>query len=85
MLTGPSCSAVPPGQKVSCANISYVFDASTGNMDVSAEYANPASCLAQAAAGNSKTKSTFTYDGTNIATKNGYGTLKVKPSSAAKC
>jgi len=71
------------GFKVSCSGEPYKFDEATNTFDISGALSNPSDCLAKAIAKDAKAKPSITFDGTNIAAKNGYGTLKLKPTSGS--
>ena len=64
--------------QVACQNEKYVWDGS-GTIDISADLKNSSDCMAQATAADPKSSPTFKWDGKVIASKNAYGTLKMKP------
>jgi len=68
-------------QTVSCLGEKFKWDEASKSFDISGALADPSDCLAKAISQDPKAKPTLTYDGTNIVAKNGYGTLKLKPSS----
>ena len=61
---------------VACRNETYKWDGS-GSMDISALLANPNDCITKATSGEPKSVPTLSWDGTNVISKNGYGTLKM--------
>ena len=70
---------------VSCPNEPFVWDDSSKTLDISKNLADPSDCIAKAVTQQPKAKPSFTYDGTNILSKNGYGTLKMKPATGSSC
>ena len=63
---------------VGCTGEKYAWDGS-GSMDISAALADPNDCLTKSTASDKKSVPTFNWDGKIISSKNGYGTLKMKP------
>ena len=63
---------------VACTGEKFVWDGS-GTMDISANLADPNDCLTKSTASDKKSVPSFSWDGSKIASKNGYGTIKMKP------
>ena len=64
---------------VACTGEKYSWDGATGAIDISAALADPSDCMAKSTAGAPKSVPTFSWDGSAVSSKNGYGTLKMKP------
>ena len=63
---------------VACTGEKFAWDGS-GSMDISAALADPNDCLTKSTASDKKSVPSFSWDGKDIASKNGYGTIKMKP------
>merc|ERR1712072_198698 len=94
-ITGTNFSynnrVTPPFHKpivVSCPSEAFVWKSSGGGkgiLDITADLDDPNDCLAKAGAGDPKSRPSFEFDGKNIVSKNGYGSVKMEPEPSGTC
>ena len=70
---------------INCLREKFVWDSANNSFNLTANANDPSDCLTKASATYNTGFPTFTFDGTNIVSKNHYGTLKMKPASAGNC
>jgi len=70
---------------INCYNEKFIWDSENNELNLTAAASNPNDCLTKAAKESKSGFPTFTFDGTNINSKNKFGSLKMKPSSTGSC
>eukprot|EP00756_Hemistasia_phaeocysticola_P013518 Hpha_TRINITY_DN15284_c0_g1::TRINITY_DN15284_c0_g1_i1::g.67069::m.67069 len=75
------------GVQVDCPKEAFLFDSSSGLLDISADIVDPNDCLAKAAQRDGGSQFTFTFDGVNTVTiqDSKWGALDLHQSGTGKC
>ena len=70
---------------IDCFGEKFEWDSANNDFNLTAIQKDPTDCLAKASATYKTGFPSFTFDGTNIVSKNKYGKLKMKPVSGTQC